>query len=383
MVLAQFLLAILFLAAPFIAIFALIPEGGWNIGIKYVKLVLGGFGVKVFYGVYLSLVMTTAEAAQNVVQGGIGGPIMIDVFIFTAALFLRKRIIEIMREAVVSGAARIGLNEEAIINRERSRAGGTAKRWLAGAAAYRFMTRRTGKSPGGKEKAREKPKAEGGGEGFDGAMRDFRNSEVLSHYRENFRRRYGYEPVMSDRDRQVVSKLTESYSPEDLNRRMDRWFAHRDNPGIYGKGDLETFARNIKAFGPPRIRQVNSLKLVRGRGLRQKPRPTPMEVRNGEVIRHYEERFEVLFGNKPVVKDRDRESLCQIPLHYSSGEVNRLVDGWIENSDKFEFGSGDISSFTRHFNKVVALQAQHGASQDGRQNSSGRQKIHLRQGREG
>jgi len=306
MVLAQFALAILILAAPFVAIFALIPEGGWSLGIKYTKFVMGGFGVKVFYGVFLSVVMVTADAAQRVTQGGVGGPIFVSAAVFAVALYFRKRIIEMMSETVVKGPGALSQRADSLVNREREKAGGSAKRWIAKAARYKYMANKIGGKNKGSKVLNKEPGEDKDNKapGIEGAMKDFKNNEVSKHYEDNFEKTYGYKPVMGEKDKKVINKLTDKFPPEDINGRMDKWFQQKDNPKIFGKGDVDSFAKNIKKFEPPKTKQINGLKVVRKKGLNQKQPPNPIDTRNQDIVKHYQESFKNSFGKDPVIKDK-------------------------------------------------------------------------------
>lgn len=368
MILAQFLLAILFLCAPFVAIFAIIPEGGWNLGIKYVRMVLAAFATKIFYGAYLSVIMMTAEAAQNVIgANAVGGAIAIDGFIFIVAIWLRKRVIDMMRDAVANGTDTLRVRAESIANREKERSGGPAKRFLGKAISYGYMAQRLGKA-GSALMAKDASEAAATAEqNIQDHMSEYNANQITGHYEDKFMQRYGYKPVLSEKDRQIVSSLGQTYSPDDINNRMDKWF-EVNNPKVHGKGDIESFARNIKMFGekPVEPRQHNSLKVVRWKN-RQNPqvitRPDlpvkhvrPVETRNNEVVQHYQDSFKSRFGKPPVITEKDRQSLASIPETYTSAEVNQLVDRWIDQNNRHEFGNGDLQSFTRNINKFVAEQ---------------------------
>ena len=68
-IVAQLLLVALLTFLPLALIAALVPDAGWSFATRYLQATLGSFAVKVFYGLYLGIVLSLANA---IVYGFLG-----------------------------------------------------------------------------------------------------------------------------------------------------------------------------------------------------------------------------------------------------------------------------------------------------------------------
>lgn len=64
-IVAQLLLMALLVFLPLALIAAVVPDAGWAFALRYLKALLGAFSVKVFYGLYLGVVLALATAVVN------------------------------------------------------------------------------------------------------------------------------------------------------------------------------------------------------------------------------------------------------------------------------------------------------------------------------
>ncbi|RDV81775.1 hypothetical protein DXX99_08725, partial [Ammonifex thiophilus] len=120
MVLAQVAIVLLFLLSPFVLLAAaFVPEGGLLFGERYLKQLLSALGTKVFYGVYVSLVVVAANLLFRMAAGSSTSPLvavgatagkvalihLLLVFLFVGAIWFRRKLFEQMQTAVLRGQA--------------------------------------------------------------------------------------------------------------------------------------------------------------------------------------------------------------------------------------------------------------------------------------
>lgn len=166
MIMAQFVLMILMWALPFLVLALLLPDVGWNIGLKVARVGAGALATKIIYGLYLSVVILVAQLIFQSAPGSLAGSMLLLSVLFVTAIIFRKRFLQSSQRLVAQGVT--GAHER-VQNWNAAKYGLTTKKMLkllAGEAALDRVgigkgetgepgrrggtTRQTGKSGQGK-----------------------------------------------------------------------------------------------------------------------------------------------------------------------------------------------------------------------------------------